>query len=307
MSSSVPLSSLPGCGPIGIIGLGRMGGAFAVNLQMDGHVVVVHDRDPHRLEPFAACGAKVAETLGEMADCAVVLTSLPNDEALEETILGDGGLARLLRPGALHIATGTISPVLSRRLAEQHDRLDQGYVAAPVLGNPDLARARALYILAAGRVADMNKAVPLLGRLGQRVFPLGERAEAANFVKLAANVLTATTLEAFGEVLALMRKVGIDRHVAFDVFTNSLFDSKVHRVYGGKIVDEKFTPPGMAVPLAVKDLRLALAEAERAAVPMPAASLVHDRLVGLVARGWGDLDWSALGLLAARDAGLDVA
>lgn len=62
----------------------------------------------------------------------------------------------------------------------------------------------------------------------------------------------------------------------------------------------------MAVPLAVKDLRLALAEAEREAVPMPSASLVRDRLVGLMARGWSDLDWSALGLLAARDAGLDA-
>ena len=58
------------------------------------------------------------------------------------------------------------------------------------------------------------------------------------------------------------------------------------------------------MPLAIKDLRLALAEAERAAVPMPAASLVNDRLVGMAAWGWADLDWSALGLLAAVDAGL---
>ena len=63
----------------------------------------------------------------------------------------------------------------------------------------------------------------------------------------------------------------------------------------------------MTAPLAVKDLRLALAEAERAAVPMPATSLVHDRLVGLVARGWAELDWSALGLLAASHAGLGEA
>lgn len=60
----------------------------------------------------------------------------------------------------------------------------------------------------------------------------------------------------------------------------------------------------MAVPLAVTDLRLALAEAERNAVPMPSASLVHDRLVDVMARGWADLDWSALGLLAASEAGL---
>jgi 3-hydroxyisobutyrate dehydrogenase-like beta-hydroxyacid dehydrogenase len=108
-----------------------------------------------------------------------------------------------------------------------------------------------------------------------------------------------------GEVLALMRKGGVDGHLAFDVLTNSLFDSRVHKSYGQKIVDGRYTPPGMTAPLAIKDLRLALAEAERAAVPMPAAALVHDRLVAMVARGWADLDWSALGLLAAVDAGLD--
>jgi len=110
-----------------------------------------------------------------------------------------------------------------------------------------------------------------------------------------------------GEVLALLRKGGIDRHLAYDVLTNSLFDSKVHKTYGGKIVDERYTPPGFAVPLATKDLRLALAAAEKSQVPMPAASLVHDHLVELAARGWAELDWSALGLLAAVDAGLSEA
>ena len=116
---------------------------------------------------------------------------------------------------------------------------------------------------------------------------------------------SSATLECMGEALALLRKGGVDRHLAYDVLTNSLFDSRVHKTYGGKIVDEQYSPPGMAVPLATKDLRLALAEAERAAVPMPAASLVHDRLVGMAARGWEGLDWSALGLLAAADAGLN--
>ncbi len=107
-----------------------------------------------------------------------------------------------------------------------------------------------------------------------------------------------------GEVLALMRKGGVDGHRAFDVLTNSLFDSGVHKTYGAKIVDGRYSPPGLAVPLAIKDLRLALAEAEHTAVPMPAAGLVHDRLVAMLARGWAELDWSALGLLAAVDAGL---
>ena len=119
------------------------------------------------------------------------------------------------------------------------------------------------------------------------------------------STLTTTTLECMGEVLALLRKDGIDSHLAFNVLTNSLFDSPVHKSYGGKIVDGRYSPPAMAVPLAIKDLRLGLAEAERTAVPMPAASLVHDHLVAMMARGWSGLDWSALGLLAAVEAGLN--
>jgi 3-hydroxyisobutyrate dehydrogenase-like beta-hydroxyacid dehydrogenase len=160
-------------------------------------------------------------------------------------------------------------------------------------------------LLAAGPPSGLEKVRPLLERLGQRLFVIGEDAALANLFKLAANVLTATTLECMGEVLALLRKGGIDSHLAFDVLTNSLFDSRVHKTYGGKIVEGHYSPPGMAVPLAIKDLRLALAEAEHLAVPMPAASLVHDRLVAMMARGWAGLDWSALGLLAAVDAGLE--
>ena len=124
-------------------------------------------------------------------------------------------------------------------------------------------------------------------------------------LKLGANTLTATTLQCMGEVLALLQKGGVEGHLTFDVLTNSLFDSGVHKTYGAKIVEGRYSPPGLTAPLAIKDLRLALAEAEHEAVPMPAASLVHDRLVAMVARGWAGLDWSALGLLAAVDAGLD--
>jgi 3-hydroxyisobutyrate dehydrogenase-like beta-hydroxyacid dehydrogenase len=289
--------------PVGVIGLGHMGHAFAVNLVEDGHQVFVYDRDPKRAA--ALRGVSAAARLGDLAVCDVVLTSLPDDDALAEVALGPEGLAASLSPNAVHISTSTVSPAVSHRIAEEHARHRQYYVAAPVLGNPDFARARKLFVLAAGPPSALEKVRPVLERLGQRLFVIGEDAGMANLVKLAANVLTATTLECMGEVLALLRKGGVDGHLAFDVLTNSLFDSRVHKSYGEKIVDGRYSPPGMAVPLAIKDLRLALAEAERTAVPMPAASLVHDRLVAMAARGWSDLDWSALGLLAAVDAGLD--
>lgn len=287
---------------VGVVGLGHMGHAFAVNLVEDGHQVFVYDRDPKRAA--AVTGARAAGQLGDLAACDAVVTSLPDDDALAAVALGPEGLAGVA-PNAVYISTSTVSPAVSRRVAEEHARHLQGYVAAPVLGNPDFAKARKLFVLAAGPHFALEKVRPLLERLGQRLFVIGEDAGLANLVKLAANVLTATTLECMGEVLALMRKGGLDAHLAYDVLTNSLFDSQVHKSYGEKIVEGRYSPPGMTAPLAVKDLRLALAEAEREAVPMPATSLVHDRLVAMVARGWAELDWSALGLLAAVDAGLN--
>ena len=288
---------------VGVVGLGHMGHAFAINLVEDGHQVTVYDRDPKRAA--ALTGARAASGLADLAACDVVVTSLPGDDALAEVTLGPGGLVGVLAAGAVHISTSTVSPEISRRVAKEHAVHHQDYVAAPVLGNPDFARERKLFVLAAGLPSALEKVRPLLERLGQRLFVIGDDASLANLFKLAANALTATTLECMGEVLALLRKGGVDRHLAYDVLTNSLFDSRVHKTYGGKIVEEHYSPPGLAVPLAIKDVRLALAEAEHEAVPMPAASLVHDRLVAMMARGWAELDWSALGLLAAVDAGLN--
>jgi 3-hydroxyisobutyrate dehydrogenase-like beta-hydroxyacid dehydrogenase len=289
---------------VGVIGLGHMGHAFAVNLVEDGYKVLVYDRDPERVKALQPTGAVAAVRLSDLAACDVVVTSLPDDDALGAAALGTEGLTAVLSADAVHISTSTVSPGMSRRVAEEHARHHQDYVAAPVLGNPDFARTRKLFVLAAGPQAALEKVRPLLERLGQRLFVIGDDAAAANLMKLACNVLTATTLECMGEILALLRKGGVDLHLAFNVLTNSMFDSRVHKTYGGKIIEERYGPPNFPAPLAMKDMRLALAEAERMAVPMPAASLVHEHLVAMMARGWADLDWSALGLLAAVDAGL---
>ncbi|HTW72215.1 MAG TPA: NAD(P)-dependent oxidoreductase [Acetobacteraceae bacterium] len=289
---------------VGVVGLGRMGEAFAANLLVAGYRVVAFDRDKRRAEPLQAMGARAAEHLADLAACDVVISMLPDDATLETVALGPDGLIGILRPGAVHVSMSTISPELSRRLASAHAARRQDFVAAPVLGNPDLARAHGLFVLAGGPPQAVARVRPMLERLGQRVFVIGDDPGQASLVKLAGNVLTAATLESMGEVIALLRKGGIDPHLAFEVFTGSLFDGRVHKTYGGKIVDERYDPPGMTAPLAVKDLRLALAEAEKLAVPMAVTSVVHDRLVAAVARGFAGLDWSALGLLAAVDAGL---
>jgi 3-hydroxyisobutyrate dehydrogenase-like beta-hydroxyacid dehydrogenase len=291
---------------VGVVGLGRMGHAFAQNLLADGYQVIAHYRDARRVQDLPIEAARATTRLADLAACDVIIISLPDDASLAEVALSSTGLAAILAPGAVHLSMSTVSPALSRRLAQAHAGRGQGFVAAPVLGNPDAARARRLFVLAGGPRQAIERARPVLESLGQRVFVIDEDAGEASLMKLACNTLTAATLQTMGEVLALLRRSGIDPHRALDVFTGSMFDGRVHTIYGGKIADGQYSPPGMTAPLALKDLRLALAEAEESAVPMPVASIVHDRLLAMIARGWTGLDWSALGLLAASEAGLDA-
>ncbi|WP_429454458.1 NAD(P)-dependent oxidoreductase [Paraburkholderia sp. 40] len=298
-------TSQPGTAPqptrVGVVGLGRMGSAFARNLLDDGYETVIFSKCGKNVAALEAAGAKAAMKWIDLAHCEIVISMVPDDEATDSVSIS---LANVLDTHAIHISMSTISPDASHRASERHSRLGQGYVAAPVLGNPDLAAARKLYILAAGPDEHVERSLPLLDRLGQRIFNVGQNPELANTFKLAGNALTAATLQSMGEVLAFLHKAGVDPKVAFSVFTESLFDGKVHKAYGRKIVEQRYSPPGMTLPLAVKDLRLALAEAEQLSVPMPVASVVRDRLVAAVARGWEDLDWSALGKLAEFSAGI---
>ncbi|MEX3929321.1 NAD(P)-dependent oxidoreductase [Paraburkholderia sp. BR10936] len=287
---------------VGVVGLGRMGLAFAQNLITDGYQTIVYSRSGKNLATLKTRGTTVAAGWGDLAQCSIVISMVADDDAAESVA---ESLANVLPTSAIHISMSTISPGASRRIARLHNHLGQGYVAAPVLGSPDLAASRELFVLAAGTQDYLACSLPILNRLGKRTFLLGNVPELANTVKLAANVLTASTMQSMGEVFAFLQKAGIEPEVAFTVFTGSLFDGKVHKAYGGRIAEQRYLPPGMTTRLGLKDLRLALVEAETVLAPMPVASVVRDRMLAAIARGWGDLDWSALGKLAQFSAGIE--
>ena len=146
---------------------------------------------------------------------------------------------------------------------------------------------------------------PIFDNLGQQTFVVGTDPGQANLIKLLGNMMTATALEMLGEVVALVLKRGLDPKPFIDFLTSTMFGGRVHKIYGDKIVRQSYAP-GFVMPLALKDVRLALAEAESAGTPMPSVSVVRDRLITGIARGYAGLDWTALGLIAAEEAGLDV-
>jgi 3-hydroxyisobutyrate dehydrogenase-like beta-hydroxyacid dehydrogenase len=294
---------------IGFIGLGHMGSAMAANLAAGGRAVIGYLRQPKRNAELQALGIKPTNKLADLFDCDIVITMLPDDAAAHEIVFGGSeparaGLASGLKRGALHLSMSTISPKMSSSIAAEHERRGQNYAAAPVFGNPDAAKARELFIITAGQSDQVERCLPIFDLLGQRSFVIGSDPANANLVKLAGNAMTATTLEALGEVLALLRKRGVEPEKFIDVMTSTMFGSRVHRIYGAKMVQQRYTP-GFAFPLALKDVRLALSEADAAGVPMPSVDVVHERLITGMARGHAGLDWSALALVSAEEAGLE--
>jgi len=288
---------------IGLIGLGQMGTGIAANLLKAGHELTVYNRTRAKAEAFASEGAKVADHIADACRGDTVITMLSNDEAVESAVYGDGGVLASLSKGAIHVSSSTISVALSKRLAEHHAERGQRYVAAPVFGRPEAAAAAKLFIVAAGSPEAVKTAMPVFDAIGQRTFTVSEDAPAANIIKLSGNFLIASVIESLGEAMALVGKAGIDKHQYLELLTSTLFGAPIYKTYGTLIADEKFSPPGFAAPLGLKDVRLTLAAGDDLRVPLPLASLLRDRYLTLLANGGDNLDWSAIGGLPAKDAG----
>jgi 3-hydroxyisobutyrate dehydrogenase-like beta-hydroxyacid dehydrogenase len=289
---------------VGFIGLGQMGAAMAGTLLQAGHEVTVYNRTPSKAQALIDRGARLAAGVADACRSDAVITMLADDGAVEGVVFGEGGVLQGLGQSTIHVSMSTISIALCERLADAHATAGRRFVAAPVFGRPDVAARGKLFIVAAGEPDVIGACTPLFDAMGQKTIPIGKVPQAANLVKLSGNFLIASVLEALGEAMALVRKAGIDPHRYFELLTSTLFTGPVFTNYGGLIAHQRFQPAGFAAPLGEKDIRLTLAAAETLRVPMPLASLVHDRLQTLIARGGAQLDWSAIGQLAANDAGL---
>jgi len=292
---------------IGFIGLGSMGAAIAANLIESGYEVHVFNRTPARAERLREAGARVATSPADAARSAdVVFTMVADDAAHTAVTFGEAGIATTLKPGGVHISMSTISVATARDHATKYREAGLGFVSAPVFGRPDAAAARKLFIMAAGADEHLKVAVPLLERLGQSVGIVGSDPSQANLVKLIGNFMLSVIIETLGEACAVAGKAGLDPMHLVELLTSANFNAAPYKIYGPLIASQRFQPPGFALPLGQKDNRLMLAAAESLGVPLPLASLVHDRFLTLRSKGLGsESDWSAVALCALSDAGLN--
>jgi 3-hydroxyisobutyrate dehydrogenase-like beta-hydroxyacid dehydrogenase len=288
---------------IGFIGLGRMGGPIAENLLKAGHSVTVWNRSPGPVQQLVGQGAVAAQTPQAAMQGDAVFSMLSNDAVMREVGLA-GPLLENAKKDLIHINMATVSAAFAQELQAAHAKAGLAYLSAPVFGRPDMAAAAQLVLVAAGDAAARDAMQPVFDQIGSRTVWLGEDAQKANLFKIAGNFMIASEMQATGEAFALLRKGGVDPAAFHDVMSGRLFTGAVFQNYGQMVLNRQYEPAGFALTLGLKDVNLARAAAAGLGMAMPTADLLQRNYNQAVEWGWQDKDWSAIGEVPAKKAGL---
>lgn len=249
---------------VAVVGLGQMGAAVAEFLLERGHEVVAWNRSPAPRERLVAAGAAAADGYADVwrqAGCA--LTFLANDAAVDAVLAADDGLLASAPAGALVIDLSTISPEASARVAVTAEARGVRYVRSPVSGNPVVVRAGNLTAITSGPTDALAAAASYLDAFTARRFAVGD-GEQARVVKLALNILIASTNQGLAEAIVLGERHGVDRAALLEVVTGSAVASPFVGYKRGPLVQRDYTATFTLTNLA-KDLQLTLDAAGPAA------------------------------------------
>ena len=289
--------------PIGFIGLGNMGLPMATNLIDAGYKLKVYNRTAEKAQPLVEKGAELADSPADaIVTGGIVITMLPNDRVVENVFLLDNGVLEKLGEEGIHLSMSTLSPTTAEKLAKAHQKAGAYYLGSPVLGRPDVAEAGKLNICLSGNNKAKERVKPLLEVLGQKVYDFGEAPGNANVIKLSVNFSIAAAIEAMAEAFTLAEKNGIKREKVAELFGETLFACPVYQEYGKAIAQHQYEPGEFKLSLGHKDVTLALQTAQACNMPMPMASLVHDRFLSAMAKNRGDLEWAAIALSVSEAA-----
>jgi 2-hydroxy-3-oxopropionate reductase len=278
---------------VGFIGLGIMGGPMAQNLMEDGYELVLYNRTPEKAEEIAGDGATVVESPREVAEsCDVVVLMLPDSPQVEEIVEGENGVLEGIKEGALIVDMSTISPVVTRELAEKIEERGASMLDAPVSGGEPGAQQGTLAIMAGGSEEDFERARPLLEVMGDAITHVGPTG-AGQTAKAANQIVVAVTLEGISEALVLASKAGVAPEKILEAISGGLAGSNVMEAKKENFLEHDFEP-GFRVDLHHKDLGIALATGREYGVSLPVTAIVDQMLESLKTKGRGDRDHSAI-------------
>ena len=291
---------------VGFIGLGVMGLPMSLNLVKAGFEVVGFNRSPGKIKPLVEAGGKAAGSVAEVAAASdLVVTMLPDTPDVRLVALGPGGILESAAPGTLLVDMSSIAPMASveinRALAERGIAM----IDAPVSGGEPKAVDGTLSIIVGGSAADLERARPVLSKMGASIVRVGGPG-AGNAAKLANQIVVAANIAAVGEALTLAKKAGFDPALVVEAIRGGLAGSAVLEAKGPMMLRGD-ARPGFRIDLHVKDLANALATGLEVDSPLPLAELADGLLRSLSAEGLGQADHGALVRWFEKRAGVSVA
>jgi 3-hydroxyisobutyrate dehydrogenase len=289
---------------VAFIGLGTMGVGMSLNILKAGHDITVHNRTREKEEEVAKEGAKRMESPKKAAEGAEIIVTMVSDTPdVEEVILGANGVIQGAAQGAIVIDMSTISPAATRQMAEELSKKGIKMLDAPVSGGPEGAENGTLAIMVGGDAADFEKALPILEIMGKTVTHVGPIG-AGQITKAINQIIISGTYLTVAEGLTLGMKAGLDMQKVIKAISGGAASSWVLHNRGINVVNNTY-PLGFRVRLHHKDLRIALDTARELDVTLPATALVAQIENGLIARGYGDDDVSAIGRSIREQSGLE--
>lgn len=280
---------------LGFIGLGAMGYPMAGHLVQAGHDVAVYNRTGEVAERFCAehPSARLADS---PADCCrgadVGMLIVGNDDSVRSVALGSDGALAGLRSGAVLVDHTTASASLAVELAEAAGEVGVGFIDAPVSGGESGAQNGVLTVMCGGDEATFEVVEPLMAAYSGTRTLIGPTG-AGQTTKMVNQVAIAGLLEGLAEALNLGITAGLDMEKVLATISNGAAGSWQMSNRGHTMVADEFDF-GFALEWMIKDLGIALAEAERLGVPTPIATIVAGFYEELAANGDGRLDTSAL-------------
>ena len=288
---------------IGFIGLGHMGGNMAARLLAAGYPVYGEDRNHEQAQGLVHDGLHWCETPREVAEATeIVFTSVTDDGALEAVASGPDGILAGLAAGKIWVDMSTVSPRVSRELAERVHALAAAMLDAPVSGSVPQVQAGTLTIMVGGDEEAYARAEPMLRKL---CTPTHIGANGQGLVlKLAINISLAVQMLAFAEGVLLAERAGVDRKLAIDVMTQSAIGSPMLKARAALVLDLP-DDAWFDVQLMQKDLVLALDTARQLRVPLPSAAAADELLTVARAFGYEHRDIASLFEVLERMAGVE--
>jgi len=283
---------------VGFIGLGQMGSAMARRLVDAGYEVTVWSRSAASVDELVAHGATRADSPDGPIATGHLFSMLANEDVVRAVLPAE--LLREAPAGFIHVNHATISARAADEFAAHAGENGYGYVAAPVIGRPNVAAAGGLTVLAAGAPGAVEASLPMLEVIGRRVWRYGDVASAANLTKISANYLIIHALQALAESITLLERNDLDTGQFVQMINDSIFPGPVYGGYGDAIARGSYTPAGFTAALGLKDLMLALDAAADSGTHLPSGQTLRDIFETTVAEVGDDLDWAAIAEIIRR-------